>query len=175
MSDILTFGFGESVAVSGNTIVVGADQGLCSIEVPCEFDAAYVFRFDGAEWIEEARLTAPDELDPGQFGPDVAVSGDTIAVAAPLDECSSGTNCGAVYVFRRHAGTPDSWAFESKLTASENAAGDRFGVSIAVDHNVIVVGAMGADCGAGPDCGAVYVYRFEDNTPESWVQEGLRG
>jgi len=88
--------FGRSVAVSGDTAVVGAffdgDNGFAS-------GSAYVFRSAGTAWVEEAKLTASDVAPSDQFGGSVAVSGDTAVVGAELHD-DNGSASGSAYVFR---------------------------------------------------------------------------
>jgi ribonuclease BN (tRNA processing enzyme) len=117
--------FGKSVAVSGDTAVVGAffddDNGTDS-------GSAYVFRYDGSDWAEEAKVTASDGVADDDFGFSVAISGDTAVVGAPQDD-DNGSSSGSAYVFRYDG---SDWAEETKLTASDGVADDRFGNSIAV-------------------------------------------
>ena len=86
--------FGSSVAVSGDTTVVGArgddDSGFNS-------GSAYVYRYDGSAWVEEAKLLASDGAAGDFFGYSVAVSGDTAVVGAWYDD-DSGSDSGSAYV-----------------------------------------------------------------------------
>ncbi|MCH8073771.1 MAG: hypothetical protein IIA09_17705 [Proteobacteria bacterium] len=113
--------FGQAVSISGTTIVVNAWHKR----------AAYVFEYDGANWVQRAKLTSPASCCDG-FGRAVASSGDTAVVGAP-----SGA-AGAVYVFRRNDnGTPsgtedDVWNLEAKIIASDGRPGDNFGDAVAV-------------------------------------------
>lgn len=140
--------FGISVAISGNTAVVGAPW------EESQRGAAYVYRRVGQNWVEEAKLTASDGLATLKFGFAVAISGDTIIVGgspyhAPLTE-------GSAYVFTR---TDDSWIEEAKLTASDGANGNHFGISVAVSGDTAVVGASGAN--------AAYLFT---RTAEGWTE-----
>jgi hypothetical protein len=107
--------FGRAVAVSGDTAILGAPR---KDDNGSDSGAAYVFRFDGASWVEEAKLLASDGEPGDQFGTAVAVCGDTVAVSAVADD-DNGTAAGAVYVFR-HDGF--NWIKEAKLLASDGAA-----------------------------------------------------
>jgi hypothetical protein len=144
--------FGFSVAVSGDTAVVGApgddDNGSNS-------GSAYVFRYDGRNWVEEAKLTSSDGAASDFFGHSVAVSGDRSMVGASRDD-DNGTKSGSVYVFRYNG---SNWVEEAKLTASDGAAEDKFGCSLAVSGDTAVVGAD-HDNDNGSDSGSVYVFRF---------------
>ena len=123
--------FGVSVAIAGDTIVVGAygddDSGSDS-------GSAYVFTRTGTTWTEQTKLTASDGAAGDQFGTSVAITGDTIVVGADLDDTASGS----AYVFTR---TGTAWMEQAKLTASDGAAVDSFGISVAIVGDTIVVGA----------------------------------
>jgi len=146
--------FGLSVAVAGDVIVVGAfKDGVLGLE----FGAAYVYRFDGADWLEERKLTASDIHSRDFFGFSVAVSGDVIVVGADGND-DDGPDSGSAYVFG-FDGT--DWVEEQKLTASDAAAGDGFGGSVSILGETIVAGATG-------NSGAAYVFRFDGT---DWVEE----
>ncbi len=155
--------FGESVSLSGETAVVGVRLDDCAGGNNC--GSAYVFRFNGASWDEEQKLTASDAAASDQFGDSVSVSGSTAVVGAKIDACAAGSPCGSAYVFRFN-GT--SWTEQQKLTASDAAVPDFFGESVSVSGDTTVVGAIGDACAAGNNCGAAYVFRFNGT---SWVEQ----
>lgn len=137
---------GRSVAISGDTAVVGAagDGG----------GAVHVLVRSADGWAQQARLTAADTTEGDLFGFSVAISGDTLVVGAPGDD-DGGSSSGSAYVFVRRGG---GWAEQAKLTASGGAAGDSFGASVAVSGDVVQVGAGrfdGADASRGPAFGLV--------------------
>ena len=138
--------FGNAVALDGDTAVIGAygdDEGAGS---------AYVFRWDGATWVEH-KLTASDGAADDYFGfYSVALDGDTAVIGATGDD-DLGDRSGSAYVFRWDGAT---W-IEHKLTARDGAAYDSFGVSVAVDGNTAVIGAAGDD-DLGDDSGSAYVF-----------------
>ena len=129
--------FGISVAVSGATIVVGMP--FDDIGGNVNQGSAYVFKRQGGSWVETQKLTASDGAVFDQFGFSVAVSGATIVVGARLDDIGGNFTQGSAYVFERQGG---SWVETQKLTASDGAAGDQFGASVAVSGATIVVGAL---------------------------------
>jgi len=141
-----TNGFGSSVAISGDYIVVGAPRDpWYNGDDP---GAAYVFRRQGRAWIEQAKLIASDGAMWDQLGWSVAIDGDVIVVGAPhyvVDRLSP-SGPGAVYVFRRDDhGTPDdpdddTWPQEAKLTGPDPQFEQLFGWSVAGSGDVIVVG-----------------------------------
>jgi len=156
--------FGISVSVDGSVIVVGASGRDCAPGSNC--GSAYVYRYNGITWVQQLRLTASDAASNDLFGISVTVSGDTVVVGAFGDDCAAGINCGSAYVYRFNGST---WVEEQRLTASDAAQQDLFGVSVSVVGNVSVVGAYQKDCPAGQDCGSAYVYRFNGS---NWVEEG---
>jgi hypothetical protein len=143
--------FGTSVALSGDTAVVGApfddDAGSAS-------GSAYVFVRSGTRWSQQQKLTASDAAPNDDFGLAVAVSGDTAVVGAIGDD-DAGRDSGAAYVFVR-SGT--RWRQQQKLTASDAASSDLFGNSVAVSGDTAVVGARGDDDAGGVNSGAAYVF-----------------
>ena len=150
--------FGAAVAVSGGRVVVGAqlDDDLGS-----DSGSVYVFEPDGAGGWSKTKLTASDGAANDQFGASVAVSGDRVVVGAPFDD-DLGFSSGSGYVLE-----PDGaggWS-ESKLTASDGAALDFFGYSVAVSGDRVVVGAV-ADDDLGSDAGSAYV--FEPDGAGGW-------
>ena len=178
--------FGSSVAVSGDTAVVGASGessnatgvgGDQSNNSSAQSGAAYVFIRSGGTWSQQAYLKASNTDASDGFGASVTVSGDTVVVGASSEDSNatgvggvqsnnSASGSGAAYVFIRSGGT---WSQQSYLKASNTDASDGFGTSVAVSGATVVVGASGEDSGAdgvGSDqsangtaaAGAAYVF-----------------
>ncbi len=147
--------FGESVAVDSDTLVVGAYQH--DVDGKSNAGAAYVFTRNpiSGEWSEVANLTASDPAVNDEFGYSVAVDGDTIVVGARQDV----TRNGAAYVFTKVSGV---WSQKAKLIASDGAANDEFGFSVAVHGDTIVVGAH-QDDDNGDISGSAYVFTKSGN------------
>jgi hypothetical protein len=146
--------FGSSVAISGDTIVVGA---IFDATAGGSFGggSAYVFVRSGTSWSEQAHLFASDGAAQDFFGSSVAISGDSIIVGAFIDDTAGGTNAGSTYVFVRN-GT--SWSEQAHLFASDAAADDHFGVSVAISGDTIVVGASNDTTAGGANAGSAYVF-----------------
>jgi hypothetical protein len=148
--------FGVSVAVNGDTAVIGADldddDGVNS-------GSAYVFTRSGTSWTEQAKLTASDAVLLDQFGFSVALAGDTAVIGAPFDDDNGGLS-GSAYVFAR-SGT--AWSQQAKLTASDGTNSDFFGISVAVDADSAVIGASGDD-DKGTGSGSAYLFSRSGTT-----------
>ena len=147
--------FGWSVAIAGDSIVVGAryddDGGTSS-------GAVYVFRTSdgGATYSQVAKLTASDAASQDYFGWSVAIDGATIVVGARYDD-DGGSQSGSAYVFHTTDGGA-TYGQVAKLTASDAAAGDEFGYSVAIEGDTVVIGAYGDYY----ERGSVYVFRTSD-------------
>ena len=149
--------FGFSVAISGNSVVVGAlDE---DDESGIDPGSAYVFTRTGTSWSQQQKLTANDAAGGDFFGWSVAISGDSVVVSAIGDSIS-----GSAYVFTRSG---SSWSQQDKLTANDAAAGDTFGLSVAISGDSVVIGASGDDDG-GSRSGSAYVFT---RTGSSWSQQ----
>ena len=188
--------FGHSVAISGDTVVVGAfheASGATGVNGDQNDDsapsagAAYVFVRNGSSWAQEAYLKAFSTDADDLFGNSVSISGDTVLVGAPKEDSgATGVNgdqndngagdSGAVYVFGR---TGSTWSQQAYLKASTTDAGDWFGYSVAISDDTVIVGANGEDSlatGVGGDendnsadwAGAAYVFVRDAST---WSQE----
>jgi hypothetical protein len=178
--------FGQSVALDGDTIVVGAIGEDSSGSDPANNSAAgagaaYVFVRDGTTWTQQAYLKAANAATNDSFGMAVAIDGDTIVVGA-VGEDSNGSDpannsaveSGAAYVFVR-AGT--TWTQQAYLKASAPGANDYFGAAVSVSGgDTIVVGAWGEDSSSSDPgdnsaeyAGAAYVFARAGST---WSQQG---
>ena len=149
--------FGESVAIDGDTIVVGA-YGKDEIS-----GSAYVFIKDGMNWVEQAKLVASDGAPDDNFGWSVAIYMDTAVISAYRDCNDAGFYSGAAYVFVRADST---WSEQSKLIASDGASNEQFGRSVAIDGDKIVIGAFSSDFGW--ESGSAYVFISEGM---NWVEQ----
>jgi hypothetical protein len=151
--------FGRSCGVSGDVIVVGD---------PSEEDsqgAAYVYGRDGAEWIQEVRLTASDGRPQDIFGSSAAISGNVIVIGAYYWFEHPYWNQGAAYVFRYDG---QNWIEEAFLQNSDSNENDIFGWSVAIDGDVIVVGARDKEVDGINQAGAAYVFRYDG---QDWIEE----
>lgn len=189
--------FGKSVALEGDTLIVGAfeeDSESTGINgnYSSEFDtrgsgAVYVFTRAGATWSQQAYIKASNTGGDDKFGTAVALSGDTIVVGAlgedsdamGIDGSQTNDNAprsGAVYVFTR---ANDIWTQQAYIKASNAGEGDQFGGAVALETDTIVVGAFGEDSDATgingdqsnddtPGSGSAYVFTRTNGT---WTQQ----
>ncbi len=134
-------GFGRAVAVSGDTIVVGA------------VDEAHVFTRTGAAWSQQTELL-PTSSEANGFGTAVAVAGDTLVVGVPFGEFNN-REVGVARVYERSG---DTWSSQATLTATPRGDGDRFGRSVAITDDTVLVGAPFDDSVNHSDAGSAHVF-----------------
>ncbi len=151
--------FGRSVDLDGDVAVIGAYQ---DTEGGPNAGAAYVFRFNGVDWIQEAKLMGNDTAPGDRFGASVAIEGDAIVVGATFDDDGK-LSAGSAYVFR-YDGL--NWNQETKLNASDPFNNDTFGASVDIAGNLIIVGAP-MDDDQGINSGSAYIFQFNGIT---WVE-----
>jgi|GEM_PF-5981369 len=165
--------FGFSVALSGDTALVSAPQdmeyGLPAVppQPRRPSGAVYVFVRNGTVWnlVPEAKLVSSDIAPGDLFGVSAALSGDTALIGAHGDD-DHGENSGAAYLFTRTGGV---WTQQQKLTASDGAPWDLFGVTVALSSDTAAVGAVYDDNPAqGINSGSMYL--FESNGV-TWVEK----
>ncbi len=188
--------FGNSVAISGNTLVVGAhgeDSAATGINgnqadnSRNSSGAAYVFIRNGVTWTQQAYVKASNTGGFDSFGNSVAIAGDTIAISATSEASSavgingnqsnnSAPDSGAVYIFSRSGTT---WAQQAYIKASNTGESDFFGASLAISGNTVVVGALGESSkvtgingdqhdNSAVDAGAAYIFTRSGTT---WSQQ----
>jgi hypothetical protein len=145
--------FGLSVAISGNTALVGASSH--NIAGLGRAGAAYVFVRSSGVWKLQEELTY-DVPSPGDFfGDSVALNGDTALVGVPGMDWFAGTDAGAACVYIRSGG---KWYLQQALVGYDAAPSDDFGASVALSTDTAVVGAPWHDTGGKSDAGAAYVF-----------------
>ncbi len=133
--------FADSVALSGDTALVGAPGR--TVDGVAEAGAVYVYERSAGVWTEETRLDCPIPSLGAQFGYRVALCGDTALVGA--------YGLGVVYVYSDAGG---GWAQQSELVPAEHGYGD-YGASLALDGDTALIGAPGSPTGTG--CAFVFI------------------
>ena len=155
--------FGISIAIDGGTAVIGnasdTDNGVNA-------GAAWVFQFDGSNWVQQQKLLAADGAPSDIFGGTVAIFGDIIVIGARRDD-DNGNNSGSAYVFRFDPDT-SNWIQEQKLLPDDGHFSDYFGISVAVSGDIALIGAYFKSIIPGITAGAAYVFRYDGS---GWVQE----
>ncbi len=151
--------FGNAVAISGDTAVVGAAQagGL---------GAAYVFQNSGGEWIQVARLAAPDGAADDRFGISVDIEGNRVVVGSHLDD-DNGSDSGSIYIFKN---TATGWAQIAKLSSASALANDFFGLDVGISGDSVIAGSPGDDDGGLSSGSSVIFQRSSIPLAYSWMQ-----
>jgi hypothetical protein len=154
--------FGYSVALSGDTLVVGAPT---NGGPRAGAGSAYVFTRTGETWVEEAKLKASDGIPADMFGAGVAASGASVLVGA--FQAGSGVDVwrGAGYVFVRRGTT---WIEQAKLSAADGAAGETAAGAVALSGDTAVISASWDTVGVNAHQGSVSVFT---RTGETWSEQ----
>ena len=156
--------FGASVSIEGNIALVGAPRR--TVEGTVQNGSAYVFRYDGTNWMEEAILTPADPTLSKYFGQSLSLSGSRALIGAWGDSPGgSGQNAGSAYVFDFDG---SAWVQTAKLSPQEPASRAQFGVSVALSGDVALLGAP-LDNELGGGAGAAYAFRLGDDG--AWTEE----
>jgi len=158
--------FGAYVEISGTCAVVGANY--ADVSGKSDQGAAYIFYRDqgGADnWGQVKKLIASDGAAGDCFGHWSTIVGNTVIVGAQTADVGANSNQGAAYVFYRDQGGADNWGQVKKLVASDGAADDNFGISIAISGDGAIIGAP-----YGDDKGSAYTFGRNVGGPDNWGQ-----
>ena len=148
--------FGLSVGVDDDVIIVGSHK---DDDAGMDSGSAYIFRKNGEAWIQEANLVPADSVLEGRLGFSVDISGDYAVMGGPF-ELQGTTIAGSAYIFE-YADT--AWVETIRLVSDQPSIAEGFGWDVAINGDVAMIGANGAD-GVMPISGAVYVYNRIDGT-----------
>jgi hypothetical protein len=163
--------FGGSVAIYEDTVIVG--DSADSIGINTLQGSACIFeRNQGGtdNWGEVRKLTASDGADGDNFGGSVAIYEDTVIIGAPLDRVGSNIFQGSAYIFKRNQGGAGAWGEVRRLTASDGAEADLFGISVAIYADTAIVGAYVDDVGSNLDQGSAYIFDQNQGGADNWGQ-----
>ncbi len=150
--------FGTAVAMSGEP----ADRAIIGAFLHDGAGAAWVYRRVGTAWVQDGMLSPSDGVEGSYFGTSVGIFGDYAIVGAPGTQDPEGEDIpGAAYIYKREN---NAWVQKQKLVAFP---GGEFGSSVSISSGRAMVGDP-ADIEAGPDAGAVYVYKVTNDT---WTLE----
>jgi hypothetical protein len=149
--------FGGSVAISGDLVIIGAEQGDHG-------GAAFIFNRSCSTWSQQAKLNADDPLIANDnFGVSVAIFGDSVVIGVDGDD-DGGSSSGSAYIFTR---TGSVWSQQAKLTADDATVDGSFGGSVAISSDSVIIGAEGDDDG-GSNSGSSYIFTRSGST---WSQQ----
>jgi hypothetical protein len=151
-------GFGVSVAIHGETLVVGA-AGFSAVGSK---GTAYVYVRANSAWTLQQQLLSNDLEFSDQLGKAVGISGDTVILGAFSDAFGSNSNQGSAYIFKRAGST---WTQTQKLFATDGSQADFFGVSVAVSGDYAIAGAHGDDVGDKQEQGSAYIFALGGANP----------
>ena len=155
--------FGFSVAIDGDTIVVGSlgDEGPAGQN---NTGSAYVFDRDPGLWVQRQKLIPSDPAMNQSFGVAVSVSG-TMALIGAAHDSTAGSIAGSVYAFEKQGST---WTQIQEIKASDSNPQNQFGSFLAHAGNTAIIGAL-SDSDSAFACGSAYEFRRVGST---WIQAG---
>ncbi len=151
--------FGDGVAMNGDRAIIGAagddDNGANA-------GAAYIFQWDGSTWIELQKLTTSDGANGDEIGRSVSMDGDRTIIGAARDD-DNGNSSGSAYIFQWDG---SNWIEQQKLTASDAAKWDNFGISVSIDSDRAIIGAY-LDDDNGKGSGSAYIFQWDGS---NWIE-----
>jgi uncharacterized repeat protein (TIGR01451 family) len=167
----MTDEFGFSVAISGDTAIVGArlhtvPNAPGGSSLFGQEGSAYVFERNRGglnNWGEVKRLIGSDTDYGDEFGFSVAISGDAAIVGARLNKQE---DFGSAYIFERHHGGADNWGEVKRLEASDKGTAEEFGFSVAISGDAVVVGARLDE--RFVSAGSAYIFERNDGGANNW-------
>ena len=158
--------FGKSVSISGNTVIIGSpldDDG------GTESGSAYVFeKNEGGtnNWGQVKKIVSSDPAANDDFGNSVAISDDIIVIGEESDS-AGGASSGAAHIYYRNTGGTNNWGHLKKIVASDPAAVDKFGTSVSISGNNLIIGSPSDDDGA-VNSGSAYIFNQNFGGAENW-------
>lgn len=146
VGDEIGYGFGLSMSLENNTLLVGARS---DADYVTQGGAVYAFTRSDETWTEVQKFTSDDLAPNDNFGSDISISGDTAIIGVrpgyPLDLA------GYAYIFSKNDGV---WSQQQKITSSDAQIGSRFGEQVAISGDTIVISAFSAN----NQNGVVYIF-----------------
>ncbi|MEP7337170.1 MAG: putative Ig domain-containing protein, partial [Acidobacteriota bacterium] len=155
--------FGQALALSGDTLAVGAPEDDIGAKV--DQGSVYVFVRNGAVWSQQTKLVNGLGAAGDRFGGAVALQGNTMVCGISYAQIGGMPKRGAAFVFVRNGVT---WSSQALLTASDGAADDLFGSAVALSGDTAVIGSPGDNVGGLPKRGSAYAFVRND---EAWSQQ----
>ena len=159
--------FGTAVAISGNTLVVGAPFNSSPLT---SAGAAYVYTNQTGTnlWGFQKKLVSTNAIVNDQFGSAVAISGDDIVVGIPLSDVGSQGDAGEAFIFERNQSGANQWGIVKRLLSTNPFIADHFGGSVAINGNDVVVGVPLSDSSTQGDIGSAYIFERNQSGANQW-------
>lgn len=150
--------FGDSVAVDGDRVAVGAitDDSVAG--------SAFLFELNETSGAWEQQVKLSPSGPGGWFGASIELVGSTMAIGAELEGNENGGRGGAAYVYEENEGGLGAWGEVARLFPSEGGSSDRFGKEMAFDGERLVIGNYRQDSSIG----MVYLYERNEGGPDAW-------
>lgn len=168
LSDCFT-NIGYTVSISGNDAIIGTKL---NINASLVNEPAFIFSKDEGginNWGLVKELTASDHISfvtEDNFGRSVSIHGD-IAIVGAAENDDAGNASGSAYIYSRNEGGINNWGEIKKITASDAAQDDQFGISVSVNDDVVIVGAIGDD-DDGNLSGSAYIFSKNEGGINNW-------
>jgi hypothetical protein len=145
--------FGHSVSISGDYVVVGAENDDVGVDV--NQGSVYIFFRTGSSWAQQAKIFAAGGGANDFFGNSVSISGSYIVAGSRGDDVGANTNEGSAYFFVRSG---VNWTQQDQVVAPFGAANDQFGYSVSISGDYAVVGAPYDDIAPNTDNGTIHIF-----------------
>jgi hypothetical protein len=155
--------FGHAVAVSGDSLVIGAPKE--NDEALTTNGAVYVYTGAGASWTLEQRLLAVDRASDDELGSSVDIDGDCLITGSLRDDKAAGVDAGSAYIFERVS----AWSQRAKLVSSGATQFNIFGTSVAISGDEAIVGAYCETNAVNPCIGAGSAEVFQRTASGTWA------
>jgi hypothetical protein len=151
--------FGQAVAVSGDSVLVGAP--FVTVKGMKYSGVVYAYQYGGGTWVQSDELVAADAEGDDNFGCAIAMQGSTAVIGASMHGTPVGTNQGAGYVF---AGSNGTWTQRTRLLVDDGDQNIQLGSAVAFDGDTVLLSALRS----GDSRGAVYAFVRRDG---AWRQQ----
>ena len=170
--------FGRSVAISGNTAIVGA-PGTNFGNLLYDYGSVYVFTKDqggAGNWGLVKETTPPKRIGGANFGISVSISGDYF-IAGTFgdfnDESPNPTSAGAAYIFKKDQGGSNNWGLVKKIIDSAPFYNDLFGMSVSMSGDYVIVGAYAEDensqdTDTKTSAGSAFIFKKDQGGTDNW-------
>lgn len=163
-TDCAGSGISGGISLDGDTLAASAPGGY---DGSCSLGAVYMFRFTGADWVDEQTILPEDPEGVSWFGRSTDLDGDLLAVGAPKTQVE-GVEQGVVFLFERVDGR---WVEDAIITDPDPVVDESFGGSVDVDGDVMIIGANLKDHSGLNAAGAALIYRRQQDGEWGFEQE----